>query len=34
MTRIFGSEVNDWENPHVLQRNRQAAHAAWIALCR
>jgi beta-galactosidase/beta-glucuronidase len=28
MTRIYDSESNDWENPHVLQRNRQPAHAA------
>jgi beta-galactosidase/beta-glucuronidase len=29
MTRIYGSEIHDWENPRVLQRNRQQAHAAW-----
>jgi beta-galactosidase/beta-glucuronidase len=30
MTRIFGSEVNDWENTRVLQRNRQPARSAFI----
>ncbi|HSV86878.1 MAG TPA: hypothetical protein VLH85_09910, partial [Levilinea sp.] len=30
MTRIYGSEVNDWENPGVLQRNRELARAAFI----
>jgi beta-galactosidase/beta-glucuronidase len=30
MTRIYGSDVKDWENPRVLHRNRLPAHAAWI----
>jgi beta-galactosidase/beta-glucuronidase len=30
MTRIYGSVVNDWENPHILHRNREPARAAFV----